>query len=102
MSASTFKRAIAIAGLLFVAFAARAQSYPDHSIKLVIPFPPGGVTDIVARTMAAKLTDELGQTVVAENRAGASGAIGAEAVARSPADGYTWVMGNISTMAINQ
>lgn len=102
MSTSTVKRVIAIVGLLFITFAAQAQSYPDRSIKLVIPFPPGGVTDIVARTMAAKLTDELGQTVVAENRAGASGAIGAEAVARSPADGYTWMMGNISTMAINQ
>ncbi|MCF8173415.1 MAG: tripartite tricarboxylate transporter substrate binding protein, partial [Candidatus Methylopumilus sp.] len=95
------KQTAAIA-LVLSAFAAQAQSYPERSIKLVIPFPPAGVTDIVARTMAAKLTDELGQTVVAENRAGASGAIGAEVVARSPADGYTWVMGNISTMAINQ
>lgn len=95
------KQTAAIA-LVLGALAAQAQSYPERSIKLVIPFPPAGVTDIVARTMAAKLTDELGQTVVAENRAGASGAIGAEVVARSPADGYTWVMGNISTMAINQ
>ena len=96
-----FARVAAIA-LVLGAFAAQAQSYPERSIKMVIPFPPAGVTDIVARTMAAKLTDELGQTVVAENRAGASGAIGAEVVARAPADGYTWVMGNISTMAINQ
>jgi hypothetical protein len=93
-----FARVAAIA-LVLGAFAAQAQSYPERSIKMVIPFPPAGVTDIVARTMAAKLTDELGQTVVAENRAGASGAIGAEVVARAPADGYTWVMGNISTMA---
>ena len=85
-----------------VIYTAQAQDFPTKPLKMVIPFPPAGVTDIVARTMAAKLTDELGQTVVAENRAGASGAIGAEAVARSPADGYTWVMGNISTMAINQ
>ena len=96
-----FMPAAAVA-LTLGALAAQAQSYPERSIKMVIPFPPAGVTDIVARTMAAKLTDELGQTVVAENRAGASGAIGAEVVARSPADGYTWVMGNISTMAINQ
>ena len=93
---------VAAVVLVLGVFAAQAQSYPERSIKLVIPFPPAGVTDIVARTMAAKLTDELGQTVIAENRAGASGAIGAEVVARSPADGYTWVMGNISTMAINQ
>jgi tripartite-type tricarboxylate transporter receptor subunit TctC len=96
-----FMQAAAVA-LTLGAFAVQAQSYPERSIKMVIPFPPAGVTDIVARTMAAKLTDELGQTVVAENRAGASGAIGAEVVARSPSDGYTWVMGNISTMAINQ
>lgn len=79
-----------------------AQPYPNKPIKMIVPFPPAGVTDIVARTMAAKLGDELGQQVVVENRAGASGAIGAEAAARSPADGYTWVMGNISSMAINQ
>jgi tripartite-type tricarboxylate transporter receptor subunit TctC len=81
---------------------AHAQTYPNRSIKMIVPFPPAGVTDIVARVMASKLGDELGQQVVVENRAGASGAIGAEAAARSPADGYTWVMGNISSMAINQ
>lgn len=84
------------------ALATHAQSYPDKPIKLIIPFPPGGVTDIVARTLAQKLTDELGQQVIAENRAGASGAIGAELTARSAPDGYTLMMGNISTLAINQ
>jgi len=78
------------------------QDYPTRSIKMIVPFPPAGVTDIVARTMAAKLGDELGQQIIVENRAGASGAIGAEAAAKSTADGYTWVMGNISSMAINQ
>jgi len=95
-------RQAALVAFVLGGFDVQAQSYPERSIKMVIPFPPAGVTDIVARTMAAKLTDELGKTVVAENRAGASGAIGAEVVARSAADGYTWVMGNISTMAINQ
>jgi len=79
-----------------------AQSFPDRPIKLIVPFPPGGVTDIVARTLSVKLTEELKQPVVVENRAGASGAIGAEAAARSAPDGYTWLMGNISTLAINQ
>ncbi|MDO9026134.1 tripartite tricarboxylate transporter substrate binding protein [Zwartia sp.] len=97
----SIKLAVALAGSLF-AISAFSQSFPDRPIKLIVPFPPGGVTDIVARTLSVKLTDELKQPVVVENRAGASGAIGAEAAARSAPDGYTWLMGNISTLAINQ
>lgn len=95
------KLAVTLAGSL-LALSAFAQSFPDKPIKLIVPFPPGGVTDIVARTLSVKLTEELKQPVVVENRAGASGAIGAEAAARSAPDGYTWLMGNISTLAINQ
>ncbi len=95
------KFAVALAGSV-LAVSAIAQTFPDRPIKLVVPFPPGGVTDIVARTLSVKLTEELKQPVIVENRAGASGAIGAEAVARSVPDGYTWLMGNISTLAINQ
>ena len=85
-----------------IASVAWAQAdYPNKALRMIVPFPPGGVTDIVARTVAVKLSAELGQQVVVENRAGASGAIGAELGARAPADGYTLIMGNISTLGIN-
>ena len=100
MFSKSLKLCVAILGLV-VSVGAVAQDYPSKPLRLIVPFPPGGVTDIVARAVAAKLAIELGQSVVIENRAGASGLIGAEAGARSPADGYTLVMGNISTLAIN-
>jgi tripartite-type tricarboxylate transporter receptor subunit TctC len=80
---------------------AGAQGFPAKPLRLVVPFPPGGVTDISSRVVAAKLSVELGQSVVVENRAGASGVIGAEIGAKSAPDGYTLTMGNISTLAIN-
>ena len=90
-------------GGLAMAFCAlaQAQGYPNKPLRLIVPFPPGGVTDISSRVVAQKLSAELGQPVVVENRAGASGVIGAEAGAKAPADGYTLTMGNISTLAIN-
>ena len=100
MFLKSLKLCVAILGLV-VSVGAVAQDYPSKPLRLIVPFPPGGVTDIVARAVAAKLAIELGQSVVVENRAGASGVIGAEAGARSPADGHTLVMGNISTLAIN-
>lgn len=80
--------------------AALAQSYPAKPIRVVVPFPPGGGTDIVARTVTPKMAEILGQPFVIENRAGAGGNIGTEAVAKSPADGYTLVVASAST-AIN-
>ena len=100
MFSKSLKLCAATLGLL-VSVGVVAQDYPSKPLRLIVPFPPGGVTDIVARAVSAKLAIELGQSVVVENRAGASGVIGAEAGARSPADGYTLVMGNISTLAIN-
>jgi tripartite-type tricarboxylate transporter receptor subunit TctC len=75
---------------------ALAQSYPTKPIKIIVPFPAGGTTDIIARLVAQRMTETIGQTVVVENRAGAGGTLGAEAVAKSPADGYTILMHNVT------
>ncbi|TCI00605.1 tripartite tricarboxylate transporter substrate binding protein [Roseococcus sp. SYP-B2431] len=80
---------------------ARAQAWPSRPIRLIVAFAPGGFTDIAARLLAERLTAALGQTVTVDNRAGAGGIIGTEAAARSPADGYTVLMGTISTQAMN-
>ncbi|HSN39783.1 MAG TPA: tripartite tricarboxylate transporter substrate-binding protein [Burkholderiales bacterium] len=78
-----------------------APSYPSRPIRLVIPFAPGGATDIIARTLEPKLTRRLGQQVVVDNRAGAAGNIAVEIVAQAQPDGYTLLVGNISTNSIN-
>ena len=85
---------------LFVAHA-DAQGYPSRPLRVVVPFAPGGSTDIFARLISERLAAPLGQPVVVENRAGASGNIGAEAVAKAPADGYTVLMATTGVMAIN-
>lgn len=79
-----------------------AQSFPSEPIRVVVPFQPGGLTDILARTLAAPMSDGLGVPVVVENRPGASGNVGAEAIARSPATGHHLLMGSIGTNAVNQ
>jgi tripartite-type tricarboxylate transporter receptor subunit TctC len=76
-------------------------AYPDRPIKLVVAYPPGGGTDIVARMIAPELSRRLGQPIAIDNRGGASGNIGTEYAVRSPADGYTLLMGNVAPNAIN-
>jgi tripartite-type tricarboxylate transporter receptor subunit TctC len=89
--------AIALAATPHVA----AQVYPAKPVRLIVPFPPGGAVDFFARVMANPLAEMLGQPVVIENKAGASGMIGAELVAKSAPDGYTLLLGNIASLAIN-
>jgi tripartite-type tricarboxylate transporter receptor subunit TctC len=86
----------------FVATNAAAQSaYPNKAIRLVVPFTPGGSTDILARAIGNELTQSLGQSVVVENVAGAGGSIGADRVAKANPDGYTLLMGHIGTLGVN-
>jgi len=81
--------------------AAQAQGYPNKPVRLIVPYPAGGTTDIIARVAAQQLSERLKQPFVVENKAGANGAIGSVEVARAPADGYTLLMGTASTHGIN-
>ena len=91
---------VAMAALL-AAGAASGQEYPERPVRLIVPFPPGGPTDVVARVVAEGLRPALGQQVVVENRPGAGGSIGSAAVATAPPDGYTLLLASTSTLAIN-
>jgi tripartite-type tricarboxylate transporter receptor subunit TctC len=98
------RRMLLIAACLFAVGAAQAQSsapYPTRPIRMIVPFAPGGASDFVARIVQPKLSEVLGQQVVIDNRAGASGNIGVELAARAPADGHTVLLGNVGTMAVN-
>ncbi len=90
------------AGAAVTASPVFAQNYPAHTIRLIVPYPPGGGTDFFARVVATEMGNSLGQTVVVENRPGAGTLIGAEAVARAQPDGYTFLLGDTSTYASNR
>jgi tripartite-type tricarboxylate transporter receptor subunit TctC len=97
-----FFRSIAYAALILGFSGVVQAAYPDKPIKLIVPYPPGGATDVIGRILAKNLGDSLGQQVLVENRGGAGGNIGAEAVAKASPDGYTLLMGAVtshSTMA---
>ncbi|MCJ9710448.1 tripartite tricarboxylate transporter substrate binding protein, partial [Bordetella hinzii] len=90
------------AGLSLMAAPAAAQTdFPSKPLRFIVPYPPGGPLDTMARLLAEKVRDSLGQPVVVENKAGAGGNIGADLVAKSAPDGYTLVMGAVATHAIN-
>lgn len=88
---------VALLGTVLAA-AAQAQDYPNHPIRIIVPWPPSGNVDITARTLAPVLSEELGQQVIVENRAGAAGTIGSAAVARAAPDGYTLLLGSSGTI----
>ena len=98
---SFFRHSVVGAVLALVAVASWGQAYPSRTITLIVPFPAGGVTDVVGRAVAARLGTELGQTVVVENKAGASGMLGTAAASKSAPDGYTLLLANISTLGTN-
>src|SRR3989440_3770466 len=86
--------------LLFICGLASAQNYPSKPVRMVVGFPPGGGTDVVARILAPRMSELLGQPVVIDNRPGATGTVAAGQVAKAPPDGYTIMMGHVSVNAI--
>jgi hypothetical protein len=90
-----------ISGLLLCATAAHAQDFPNRPIRIVVPFGAGGITDIIARTVAGQMSDTLGQQVIVENKPGAGNILATETVRQAPADGYTILLGGPGGMAIN-
>jgi tripartite-type tricarboxylate transporter receptor subunit TctC len=100
---ATGRFATAIAALLVAILPAMAgaQAWPGKPVRVIVPYPAGGTSDILARTLSAKLSDVWGQPVVVENRPGANGNVGAEMVAKSPADGYTLLLADVGAIAIS-
>src|SRR5512140_2186567 len=94
------RRLLAGLATLLAATAVNAQPWPAKTIKIIVPYPPGGTSDILARSLGPKITDALGQTVIIENKPGATGNVGADFVAKSPPDGYTLLLGDIGSLAI--
>src|SRR4051812_41126095 len=94
-------RSLLLAGSMMIAGAALAQAWPTKPVKIVVAFTAGGTTDIMARTLAQRLSERYKQPFIIENKPGAGGNIGTEAVIRSPADGYTLIVNSVGPMAVN-
>jgi tripartite-type tricarboxylate transporter receptor subunit TctC len=92
---------LAVSGIAKAVPRARAADYPERPIRLIVPFAPGGATDLAARILQPPFSEAIGQPIVVENRAGAAGNIGMEAAARAAPDGYTLYLGNVGTLAVN-
>src|SRR5262245_4274360 len=97
MKALTGTIALAI---LFAPAPAAGQAYPSKAIRVIVPFAPGGTSDIIGRTLGQRLSEAWKQPVVMDNRVGVAGSIGAAAAAKSPADGYTLLVGNVGPVAV--
>src|SRR4051812_10040424 len=100
MNHSAFPARLLLIALVLVAGMASAQKYPDRPIKVIVPYPPGGGTDVVARILSEPLAAELGQPIIIDNRGGAAGNVGTEVAARAPADGYNLLL-TLSSHTIN-
>jgi tripartite-type tricarboxylate transporter receptor subunit TctC len=92
---------LVVAALCFAALSVQGQTFPSKPLRLVVPYPPGGVTDILGRALGQFMSDSLGQPVIIDNKPGAGGAIGTEAIAKSAPDGYTFGLGASSTHVLN-
>jgi tripartite-type tricarboxylate transporter receptor subunit TctC len=100
MNRAVIKAGLVAMSVLSVTLTVQAQQYPTKSIRLIVPLAPGGGNDTIARLIGQKISPTLGQQIVVDNRAGAGGIIAAELVAKSPADGYTLLLGNVGVMTI--
>lgn len=99
LAAGLASATLAATGAVLVSRAAHAATFPDKPLRLIVPYPPGGATDIIGRILATRLGEQLGQQVVVENKGGAGGNLGAEAAAKATADGYTLLMGALTSHA---
>lgn len=88
-------------GIALAPYAAFGQTYPTKPLRMIVPFPPGGTSDVIGRTLGQKLSEAWGQIVLIDNRSGVAGSIGASAVSKAPPDGYTLVVGNVGPIAVN-